>query len=47
MIDKVKEGLELVEKSYLGGGGSRGSGQVKFNYEITCTQIQDKDNKSV
>ncbi len=47
LIDKVKEGLELVEKSYLGGGGSRGSGQVKFNYEITCTQIQDKDNKSV
>ena len=47
LIDKVKEGLELVEKSYLGGGGSRGSGQVKFNYEIICTQIQDKDNKSV
>lgn len=44
MIDKVKEGLELVEKSYLGGGGSRGSGQVKFNYGITSTQIQDKDN---
>ena len=47
MIDKLKEGLELVEKSYLGGGGSRGSGQVKFNYGITSTQIQDKDNKSV
>ncbi|MGB9698113.1 MAG: type III-A CRISPR-associated RAMP protein Csm3 [Thermodesulfobacteriota bacterium] len=26
----VKEGLELVEKSYLGGSGSRGYGKVKF-----------------
>lgn len=34
LIKKVKEGLELVEKSYLGGGGSRGSGQVKFDYDI-------------
>ena len=26
----VKEGLKLVEKSYLGGCGSRGYGQVKI-----------------
>jgi len=29
----VKEGLELVQKSYLGGSGSRGYGKVKF-YDI-------------
>lgn len=34
LIDKVKEGLDLVQKSYLGGGGSRGSGCVKFEYSI-------------
>lgn len=32
LLSKVKEGLELVEKSYLGGGGSRGSGQIKFEF---------------
>lgn len=47
LVDKVKEGLELVEKSYLGGSGSRGSGQVKFDYEITSTQMGDKDHKTV
>lgn len=40
MIEKVKEGLRLVEKSYLGGGGSRGSGQVKFEYEVTCENMK-------
>jgi len=30
----VKEGLEAVESSYLGGSGSRGSGQVRFDYRI-------------
>lgn len=35
LINKVKEGLELVEKSYLGGCGSRGSGYVKFEYSIS------------
>jgi len=30
LIEHVKEGLRLVEKSYLGASGSRGSGQVKF-----------------
>lgn len=32
LLSKVKEGLELVENSYLGGGGSRGSGQIKFEF---------------
>lgn len=31
----VEEGLRLVESSYLGGSGSRGYGQVKFEYNIT------------
>lgn len=39
LVDKVKEGLSLVEKSYLGGLGSRGSGYVKFDYEVTCEAI--------
>jgi len=28
----IKTGLELIEKDYLGGNGSRGYGRVKFNY---------------
>lgn len=31
MVNFVKEGLKAVEKSYLGGSGSRGYGEVKFN----------------
>lgn len=34
LVGKVEEGLKLVEKSYLGGCGSRGYGQVKINYSI-------------
>lgn len=30
LLNKVKEGLNLVQKSYLGGSGSRGYGKVKF-----------------
>lgn len=28
----IKTGLELIEKDYLGGNGSRGYGRVQFNY---------------
>lgn len=35
LVDLVKEGLELVEVSYLGSSGSRGYGQVKFHYETS------------
>lgn len=47
LVNKVEEGLRLVEKSYLGGCGSRGSGQVKFEYKITCDQIQNEASKPV
>ena len=30
----VKEGLKMVESSYLGGNGSRGSGKVRFEYAV-------------
>lgn len=34
MVDFLKEGIRLVELSYLGGSGSRGYGQVKFSGNI-------------
>lgn len=34
LIAFVKEGLEAVQSSYLGGSGSRGSGQVRIDYHI-------------
>jgi CRISPR type III-A/MTUBE-associated RAMP protein Csm3 len=30
MINKLKEGIQLLEQSYLGGSGTRGYGKVKF-----------------
>lgn len=39
LLEKVKEGLELVGKSYLGGLGSRGSGHVEFDYKVACEAI--------
>ncbi len=30
MLELIKEGLKLIEESYLGGSGSRGSGRVSF-----------------
>lgn len=38
MIDLVKDGLRNVQMTYLGGFGSRGSGQVKF----TALKMDDK-----
>jgi CRISPR-associated protein Csm3 len=34
LVEFVKDGLKNVEMTYLGGFGSRGSGQVKFS-ELT------------
>ncbi len=39
MLSYIKEGLDAVEASYLGGGGSRGSGQVKFHYDDATQAI--------
>lgn len=30
MVEFVKDGLRLVQETYLGGYGSRGSGKVRF-----------------
>lgn len=35
----VAEGLALVEQAYLGGSGSRGYGQVKFDYKVTSEEV--------
>lgn len=41
LIEKVKEGLRLVQASYLGGSGSRGYGKVKFlNLNINGTPVE-------
>lgn len=32
MVNKLKEGIELLENNYLGGSGTRGYGIVKFIY---------------
>lgn len=44
MVSRVKEGLQLIELSYLGGSGSRGYGQVKFDYDI---KYQDLNQDSL
>lgn len=35
IIDKLKEGIELLQNNYLGGSGSRGYGKVKIDYSIS------------
>jgi CRISPR-associated protein Csm3 len=43
-IEKVFKGMGLVEDDYLGGGGSRGSGKVKFkNIKIHIRPTVDAD----
>lgn len=41
MIDKISEGLALVQNDYLGGKGTRGSGEV----DIKISHIKYKDKK--
>jgi CRISPR-associated protein Csm3 len=37
MLNKLFEGLSLVQDDYLGGSGTRGYGEIKFNIEaLTC-----------
>ena len=39
LVSAVRDCLNLVEESYLGGSGSRGYGQVEFQYEISSKDI--------
>lgn len=39
LLNMVEEGLSLVEDSYLGSSGSRGYGQVKFDYKKTEKEV--------
>lgn len=41
MLDLVFECMRLVEDDYLGGGGSRGNGQVKFKLESISKRTTD------
>jgi len=41
MLDLVFECMRLVEDDYLGGGGSRGNGQVKFHLESVSKRTPD------
>ena len=41
-FDLVQEGLKLVELDALGGGGSRGNGQVKF-LDLKWTEVYGPD----
>ncbi len=45
----ILKGMRLLEDDYIGGSGSRGYGQIKFNYEISYKTIiqYEGDNKSI
>lgn len=46
LTDLLEKGIQLLEMDYLGGSGSRGYGQVKFNTPKKFIQkIENKDNK--
>lgn len=48
MLQFVKEGLDLIELSYLGGSGSRGYGKVKFIcLEIKEHNVQEGNEKDI
>jgi CRISPR-associated protein Csm3 len=34
ILNKLEEGIQLLENNYLGGSGSRGYGKVKIDYQI-------------
>ena len=40
----VLDGLRLIEKDTLGGAGSRGCGQIKFQINLTDGVIKTLDN---
>lgn len=40
-VSVVKEGLKILEDDYLGGGGTRGNGQIAF------AELKDEDGKEI
>lgn len=40
-VSVVKEGLKILENDYLGGGGTRGNGQIAFK------ELKDEDGKEI
>ena len=47
MIEHVWDALQLIEDDYLGGGGSRGNGQVQFKVEAIKTKQYSEDGSIV
>ncbi|MDX1919091.1 MAG: type III-A CRISPR-associated RAMP protein Csm3 [Candidatus Caenarcaniphilales bacterium] len=46
-LEKVVQGIKLLEDDYLGGHGTRGSGRVKFkNIEAKLKAYSDKDSNA-
>lgn len=43
LLDLFKKGLRLLENDYLGGNGSRGYGQIKFE-KLQITSISEENN---
>ncbi len=42
LLNDLRDGLQLIEDDYLGGGGSRGSGKIRFrNLKITLRTVAD------
>lgn len=42
-FDNIKAAINLLENDYLGGGGTRGNGRVKFEGLSACVVTGDKD----
>ncbi|MDK2976597.1 MAG: CRISPR-associated protein Csm3 [Candidatus Marinimicrobia bacterium] len=42
-LDYIEQALHLVEDDYLGGGGSRGSGQVRIEWDEVKKTYKDRD----
>ena len=48
LFDTVLKGMELLEDDYLGGAGSRGSGQIEFeNLKMTFKSRECYENADV
>lgn len=45
-FDNIKKCFYLLENDYLGGGGTRGSGRIKFNsYKLNSSGVFESDTK--